>query len=88
MQINDPLVLYLYSLEEDVLLKKLTFHGTAPIIFGRENGYRTSTTPEESNGYFVSKVMSRRHAKMWAENRRVCSDQTSPMRPVADDWSS
>lgn len=64
------ILLILEPVNKTFTTKELKLSEGTPIVIGRATS--KSTTPRENNGYFTSKVLSRRHAEIWCENNKVC----------------
>jgi len=61
--------LYLYPVDEPFAPKLFDLVNGDRITIGRQTNAKT--VPTERNGYFDSKVLSRKHADVWAENGRI-----------------
>lgn len=57
--------LFLYPLEDSFKIpKRLVLSGEQRVVIGRQ--CNAGTIPTDDNGYFDTKVLSRRHAEVWA----------------------
>ncbi|KAK1229689.1 hypothetical protein PQX77_007251 [Marasmius sp. AFHP31] len=62
--------LYLYSLNDSFATKHIAvLRNELPVKLGRQTDERL--TPEEGNGIFNSKVLSRQHASVWEEGGKI-----------------
>ena len=62
--------LYLYPLNDSFAPKHITLLHNQRVKIGRQTNAKT--TPNDRNGYFDSKVLSRAHAEVWEEGSKVC----------------
>ncbi|KAF9897305.1 hypothetical protein BX616_005832, partial [Lobosporangium transversale] len=62
-------ILVLEPINDNFALKSLELPENTRVKIGRQTG--VTTAPNPSNGYFDSKVLSRVHAEVWAENGKV-----------------
>ncbi|KAF9578048.1 hypothetical protein BGW38_006376, partial [Lunasporangiospora selenospora] len=62
-------ILVLEPINSSVALKSLELPEQTKVKIGRQTS--VATAPNPSNGYFDSKVLSRVHAEVWAENGKV-----------------
>ncbi|CAG8471526.1 42_t:CDS:10 [Diversispora eburnea] len=61
--INSRMLIVLEPINKSFTTKKLQLVEGMPIFIGRATS--KNTIPKENNGYFSSKVLSRRHAEIW-----------------------
>ncbi|KAF9114601.1 hypothetical protein BGX27_010357 [Mortierella sp. AM989] len=62
-------ILVLEPINDNFALKSLELAENSRVKIGRQTG--VTTAPNPANGYFDSKVLSRVHAEVWAENGKV-----------------
>ncbi|OSD07875.1 hypothetical protein PYCCODRAFT_1357554 [Trametes coccinea BRFM310] len=61
--------LYLYPLNDSFVPKHISLVNNQRVKIGRQTNAKT--VPQERNGYFDSKVLSRQHAEVWEENGKI-----------------
>ncbi|KNZ76186.1 hypothetical protein J132_11306 [Termitomyces sp. J132] len=61
--------LYLYPLNDSFIPKHISLAHGQRIKIGRQTNAKTA--PNEKNGYFDSKVLSRQHAEVWEEGGKI-----------------
>ena len=61
--------LYLYPLNDSFVPKHISLVNNQRVKIGRQTNAKT--VPQERNGYFDSKVLSRQHAEVWEDNGKV-----------------
>ncbi|KAJ7119430.1 hypothetical protein C8R44DRAFT_877863 [Mycena epipterygia] len=61
--------LYLYPLNDSFIPKRISLASPERVKLARKTNARS--IPEEQNGYFDSKVLSRRHAEVWCEDNKI-----------------
>ncbi|KAI0635032.1 hypothetical protein C8Q77DRAFT_1156387 [Trametes polyzona] len=61
--------LYLYPLNDTFIPKHISLAANQRVKIGRQTNAKT--VPQERNGYFDSKVLSRQHAEVWEENGKI-----------------
>ncbi|KAI0777539.1 hypothetical protein BD413DRAFT_467114 [Trametes elegans] len=61
--------LYLYPLNDSFNPKHISLVNNQRVKIGRQTNAKT--VPQERNGYFDSKVLSRQHAEVWEENGKI-----------------
>ncbi|GJJ78437.1 hypothetical protein EMPS_10796 [Entomortierella parvispora] len=62
-------ILVLEPTNNSFAIKSLELQDQTPVKIGRQTG--VTTAPHPSNGYFDSKVLSRVHAEVWADNGKI-----------------
>ncbi|KAI0659051.1 hypothetical protein C8Q70DRAFT_1054345 [Cubamyces menziesii] len=61
--------LYLYPLNDSFVPKHISLANNQRVKIGRQTNAKT--VPQERNGYFDSKVLSRQHAEVWEDNGKI-----------------
>lgn len=61
--------LYLYPLNDTFIPKHISLASNQRVKIGRQTNAKT--VPQERNGYFDSKVLSRQHAEVWEDSGKV-----------------
>src|SRR6266576_2751569 len=61
--------LYLYPINDSFVPKRITLSGNQHVKIGRQSNVETA--PDDKNGYFDFKVLSRQHAEVWEEGGKV-----------------
>ena len=69
MQFQSFPALYLYPLNDSFTPKQISLAGGQRVTIGRQTNQRTA--PSEHNGFFNTKVLSRRHAEIWEDAGRM-----------------
>jgi len=69
MQLQSLPALYLQPLNNSFTPKQISLVGGQRVTIGRQTNQKTA--PSEHNGYFNSKVLSRKHAEVWEDGGRV-----------------
>lgn len=73
MQLHTSPTLCIYPFDDDrsFAVKRIPFSEDAGnrVLVGRS--CKSETTPTEENGFFNSKVLSRKHAEIWSEHGKV-----------------
>ncbi|KAL1941564.1 hypothetical protein VTO73DRAFT_7003 [Trametes versicolor] len=61
--------LYLYPLNDTFIPKHISLASNQRVKIGRQTNAKT--VPQERNGYFDSKVLSRQHAEVWEDSGKI-----------------
>ncbi|KAI0826980.1 hypothetical protein BC628DRAFT_1434503 [Trametes gibbosa] len=61
--------LYLYPLNDTFIPKHISLASNQRVKIGRQTNAKT--IPQERNGFFDSKVLSRQHAEVWEDNGKI-----------------